>query len=83
MDIKIQLLQIHTIELVNDQGSENNTIYDETNQNQDWGKECVATRFLHIGEMVFQSITKDFSNKFEHHQRYYLDILHSLINIEK
>ncbi len=53
MDINIQLLQIHIIELVNDQGSEDNTIDDETNHNQDWGKESVAIIFLHIGEVVY------------------------------
>jgi hypothetical protein len=81
--MKIQLLQIHTIKLVSDQRSENNTIYDEVDHNQNWGKECATIIFLHIGEVVSQSTTKDFFNKFEHDQRYYVNIFHSLINIEE
>jgi hypothetical protein len=83
MEIKIQLLQIHIIKLVNDQRSEDNTIYDEVDHNQNWGKECAIIIFLHIGEVVSQSRTKEFFNKFEHDQCYYVNIFHSLINIEK
>jgi len=80
--IQIQLLQIHTIKLVSDQRSEDNTIYDEVD-NQNWGKECATIIFLHIGEVVSQSTTKDFFNKFEHDQCYYVNIFHCLINIEE
>jgi len=38
MDNKTQLSQIYIVELVNDQGGENNTTYDELDQNQDWGE---------------------------------------------
>jgi hypothetical protein len=41
-------------------------------------------KLLHIGKAVFQSITKDLPlNKYEHDHHYYVDILHSPINILK
>ncbi len=56
---------------------------DEVDQNQDWIKKCASTKLLHIGEVVFQSTTKDLPNNFEHDQHYYVDIPHNLINIEE
>jgi hypothetical protein len=48
MDIKTQPPQTYITELVNDQGSENNTINDEVDQNQYWGEKCVVVKLQHI-----------------------------------
>jgi hypothetical protein len=48
MDIKTQPPQTYITELVDDQGSENNTINDEVDQNQCWGEKCVVVKLQHI-----------------------------------
>jgi hypothetical protein len=68
MDNKIQPTQIYIAQPVNDQGNEDNTTYDEVDQSQNWGGECATIKLLHIGEVVFQSTTKDLFNSFEHNQ---------------
>jgi hypothetical protein len=82
MDNKIQPSQIYIAERVTDQGSEDNTTYDEVDQNQNWGEECAVVELLHIGEVVFQSTIKDLFDIFKHDQQYYV-ILHSTTNIEE
>jgi len=53
MDNKTQLSQIYITKPINDQGSEDNTMDDEVDQNEDWGEKCATTKVLHIGEVVF------------------------------
>jgi hypothetical protein len=68
MDNKTPPSQIYIAKTINDQGSEDNTTYDEVDQNQDWGEECAAIELLHIDEVVFQSTIKYLFNSFEHDQ---------------
>jgi hypothetical protein len=53
MDNKTQPSQIYITQLVNDQGSEDNTTNDEVDQDEDWGKKYASTELLYISEMVF------------------------------
>ncbi len=48
-----QLSQTYIAKPINDQGSEDDTMDDEVDQNQDWGEKCAIIEILHIGEMVF------------------------------
>jgi hypothetical protein len=43
MDNKTQFSQIYIAKPINDRGSEDNTMDDEVDQNQDWGEKCATT----------------------------------------
>ncbi len=53
MDNMTQLSQTYIAKPINDQGSEDNTMDDEVDQNQDWGEKCAIIKNLHISEVVF------------------------------
>jgi hypothetical protein len=46
MHNKIQPSQIYIAKSINDQGSENNTIDNEVDHNQNWGEKCATIEFL-------------------------------------
>jgi hypothetical protein len=46
MHKKIQPSQIYIAKSINDQGSENNTIDNEVDHNQNWGEKCATIEFL-------------------------------------